>query len=107
MPSILVAGFISNPKTEQNLQHRDYQNLMSQNITRGIQSYFKDKPRNTLKNVIIKNTIKTHHKVKKGDTLTKIARKYSITTKSLYQNNYLKNNNIHIGQLISISKGKT
>ena len=53
MPSILVeTGFISNPKTEQNLQHRDYQNLMSQNITRGIQSYFKDKPRTHLRTLL-------------------------------------------------------
>tara|TARA_B100000795_G_scaffold269959_1_gene261373 strand:+ start:865 stop:1695 length:831 start_codon:yes stop_codon:yes gene_type:complete len=42
----------------------------------------------------------THHKVKKGDTLYSIARKFNISVSKLKQVNNLKNNTISIGQVL-------
>lgn len=49
--------------------------------------------------------IKTYHKVRSGETLSKIARKYSVTINQLKNWNSLKNNNIQTGQRLVVLKG--
>ena len=43
-----------------------------------------------------------YHKVKKGDTLYSISKKYGITVKDLIKENKLKNNTIYLGQELKI-----
>ena len=43
-----------------------------------------------------------YHKVKKGDTLYSISKKYGITVKHLIKENKLKNNTIYLGQELKI-----
>lgn len=46
----------------------------------------------------------THHKVKKGETLSKIARKYGTTSDKIKKLNGMKTNNLKAGQTIIVSK---
>ncbi|MCL5807360.1 MAG: LysM peptidoglycan-binding domain-containing protein, partial [Deltaproteobacteria bacterium] len=45
------------------------------------------------------------HKVKKGDTLASIARKYGISGSEIKKNNHLENDNLKTGQMLRIEKG--
>jgi LysM repeat protein len=44
------------------------------------------------------------HIVKKGDSLSTIAKKYSVTVDSIKDANKMKNNNLSIGQSLKILK---
>ena len=44
------------------------------------------------------------HKVKKGDTIGEIAKKYGVTVEQIKKLNGLKNNTIKIGQTLKIKK---
>lgn len=44
-----------------------------------------------------------YHKVRKGETLSKIARKYGVTTSSIKQANGMKRNSVSRGQVIKVS----
>ena len=45
----------------------------------------------------------TYYKVKKGDTLYSISKKYDVSLKELVKNNKLKNNTIYLGQKLKIN----
>jgi len=55
--------------------------------------------------LINKNKTKkiTYYKVKNGDTLYSISKKYDISIKELVKNNNLKNNTIYLGQELNIN----
>ena len=45
----------------------------------------------------------TYYKVKKGDTLFSISKKYNISIKDLVKNNYIKDNTIYLGQELKVN----
>jgi len=51
---------------------------------------------------IKKETAVTYHTVKKGETLSSIARKYNTTTKKIKELNKMKNDNVQVGQKLLI-----
>ena len=50
-----------------------------------------------------KTLLAEYYKVKKGDTLYSISKKYGITVKDLIKENKLKNNTIYLGQELKIN----
>ena len=101
MPSILVeAGFISNPKEARRLTQLEHQEKLSRAIADGIEKYFlEDPPIGTL--LAARQKTKSYI-VEKGDTLSEIAKKFGVTTKTLRVVNSLKTSRIKIGQKLVI-----
>jgi len=118
IPSILVeTGFISNYAEEKKLRTSKYQQKLAQAIFNGVNNYFKRYPipgtiygqgiaiSSTKKNSESKSTRK--HKVKRGDTLSRLARKYKTSIKAIKNANKMRNNNLLIGKLLIIPEPRS
>ena len=100
MPSLLVeTAFISNPHEERKLNDPKFQNRVATSVVRGIKSFvnsFADQPRWGEKLFV-------HYRVKKGDTLTKIAENYQVSVAELKRINKIRNpNRLYVGKLVKI-----
>jgi len=49
-------------------------------------------------------TTSVSHKVKQGDTLAKLAKRYGISSKQIMQQNHLKSKNLAVGQVLQLEK---
>lgn len=101
IPSILIeTGFITNPKEEKNLNSRWYHKKLSKALVQGIESYFyRYSPRGSA----FSERKTRMYRVKKGDTLLRIAQNESISLKTLLSYNGLKiNSPIITGQRLKI-----
>ncbi len=101
IPSILVeTGFISNPEEEKLLRSASYQRKLADAIKTGIVNYFKrHAPSDTL--MANRYTAKIH-KVVRGDTLSRIARRYNVSVTQLKRANNLKSDVVRLGQRLTI-----
>ncbi|WP_431354878.1 LysM peptidoglycan-binding domain-containing protein [Vibrio genomosp. F10] len=101
IPSVLVeTGFISNPTEEKLLFQRAHQDKLSRSITKAVVKYLKaNPPEGTYFKA--QTTPKTY-KVKRGDSLSAIAKKYSTSTSTLMKANKLKSSSLAIGQVLTI-----
>lgn len=101
IPAILVeTGFISNPTEERLLNTRSHQLKIAKTISQGIKKYLIDNPiQNTL---FTARTFGGKYIVKKGDTLSTIAKKFNVSTTRLNQLNVIKKGILFIGQVIRI-----
>ena len=97
IPSILIeTGFISNPSEEKKLANSGYRKKMSKAILQGLKGYFRDfAPEGTLLS-------SRKHIIERGDTLSKIAQRYRVSTTKLREYNGLKGNIVRVGQTIII-----
>lgn len=97
IPSILVeTAFISNAQDEKNLLSVNHQKKMAKAMMSGIRSYFKLKPP-------MGTRIAAHeHVIRRGDTLSKIARKYDVSLKMLRTANRLKGDRLLVGRVLQI-----
>jgi N-acetylmuramoyl-L-alanine amidase len=103
IPSILVeTGFISNPREEKNLASSWYQTKLSKAIYTGIKQYFFDHPPHGSYIEAMVNT--KHHTVKRGETLSGIAVRYRTSIGKLKSLNHLKNDQVRVGQRLSVPK---
>ncbi|MGV3345924.1 N-acetylmuramoyl-L-alanine amidase AmiB [Enterobacteriaceae bacterium LUAb1] len=125
IPSLLIeTGFISNPAEERLLASDAYQSKIAGAIYRGLRSYFLAHPlqsvpgdeRRLLKSsaAVKASTDKTkshhtaytgpalHHVVKRGETLSGIARHYGVTAIDLAELNQLKKTGVWIGQRLKV-----
>lgn len=105
VPSILVeTGFISNPAEAKNLSNKSYQRKMAKAIARGVFTFFEaSPPEGTLLAKLQKKRRKSQvYTIARGDTLSEIAERYSISLGALRTENNLKNNTIRIGQKLTI-----
>lgn len=113
IPSILVeTGFISNRAEENKLRSSKYQQKLAKAIFNGVNNYFKRYPiPGTIygQDIAIdssktkKSSSKLRkHKVKRGDTLSHLARKYKTSVKAIKKINKMRNNNLMIGTSIKI-----
>lgn len=99
IPSMLIeTAFISNPREEKRLRSPAYQQKMASGILRGVKAYFKANP-----------PPGTHfadagreHRIRKGETLSSIADRYSIHPRQLRQVNQLSSSLIQVGQVLRI-----
>lgn len=109
IPSILVeTAFISNNEEEQRLRDGRYQAQLAQALMAGVREYFyvnpppgtwvaqnRDRGGGGPREVVIA----------RGDTLSGIASRYNVSVPVLRRHNGLKNDNIRVGQVLTIPGG--
>ncbi|MEJ6079442.1 LysM peptidoglycan-binding domain-containing protein [Vibrio sp. 1-Bac 57] len=101
IPSILVeAGFITNRTEERLLNQAEFQNKIASAVYKGIYKHFNDKPPQGSLFAQKKRAIK--HTVRSGESLSVLARRYSVTSNELKSFNHLKSKSLRIGQVLSI-----
>lgn len=121
IPSVLVeTGFITNRSEEKRLLSSRFQQKLAQEIYGGLVDYINSNPiqvanasfQITPSNHIITNQVDddfnsspttTYHKVRSGDSLSKIASRYNISLKQLKGWNKLKNNVAVKGKRLRVS----
>tara|TARA_B110000459_G_scaffold203978_1_gene263102 strand:+ start:2314 stop:3564 length:1251 start_codon:yes stop_codon:yes gene_type:complete len=98
IPSVLIeTGFISNPKEAKKLTTSSYQESLTNAMLAAVKSYinYHDDIKSAPK--IVRNI-----KVKKGDTLYGIAKKYHTSVSTIIENNKIKNNTLIVGGYLKI-----
>lgn len=103
VPSMLVeTGFISHRPTEDKLRTKQYQKQMAKAIGDGVKDYFKHRPLNPIDKTKEPQWVK--YQVKKGDSLSKIAKKTQTNVAKLKEINQLKSDILRIGQSLRVPK---
>lgn len=104
IPSILVeTAFISNPKEERQLRSPAYQYKMAKALLSGIRGYFvKYPPPGT---ILAQAQRRSKHVIARGDTLSGIARQYSVSLDLLKDANNLSDTALRVGQVLRIPSG--
>lgn len=93
---LLELGFLSHRESARRLVSTTWQDKISQAVTRGIVQYFHTVRPGQLEN-------KFHlYTVKKGDTLWRLSKRFSIELETLKQDNNLSHNNIVVGQTLNL-----
>lgn len=105
IPSILVeTGFISNPGEAKKLSTPSYQRQMAKAIFDGLDEFFNRRPPEGTY-IAYKNrnrATERRYVVSRGDTLSSIANRYSVSMSDIRNHNKLSSNNIHVGQELRI-----
>ncbi|WP_417531213.1 N-acetylmuramoyl-L-alanine amidase [Marinobacter lipolyticus] len=108
IPSLLVeAGFISNPQEERNLSSSSYQRKLANAVFDGIYDYFSDTPPPGTLLAAQKagrqsgNSV-SQYRIRRGDTLSDLARENQISVNELMRFNGLNNDRVMVGQTIRI-----
>lgn len=107
IPSILVeTAFISNPTEERKLRTKAFQKKIAKGIFRGIKRYLQKKkysaPYRVTQAKLPDSVLR--HKVRRGETLSGIARKYGVNVDALKFANNISGQNIIIGSRLVIPK---
>jgi len=102
IPSILVeTGFISNHKEEKNLTWSKHQQRLANAIHQGIKNHFLAHP---LTGSYFATVGYKKHKVRSGESLSVLAKRYNISMSKLKSINNLKSNSLRIGQTLKIPR---
>lgn len=102
IPSILVeTGFISNHREEKNLTWSKHQQRLANAIHRGIKNHFLAHP---LTGSYFASVGYKKHKVRSGESLSVLAKRYNISMRKLKSINNLKSNSLRIGQTLKIPR---
>jgi len=107
IPSVLVeTAFISNPAEEHKLRTRSHQRNIARGIFRGIKQYLKRKNYINHQQVITAEADETtrRHTVKRGETLSGIAKKYQVNLDTLRFANNISGNQITTGSKLVIPR---
>ena len=106
MPSLLIeTAYISNPTEEKLLRTGAHQDKLAKAITAGVRKYFyKNPPPDTQIAMNVRRAPSGHvrHKIARGDTLSELAERYDVSAAAIRSANKLSNDNIRIGQVLSI-----
>ncbi|MFM2484830.1 N-acetylmuramoyl-L-alanine amidase [Celerinatantimonas yamalensis] len=103
IPSMLVeTGFITNPREERELNNPRHQQRIANAIFTGVRQYYRQHP--PLGTWYALHYGKVKYVVKRGDSLSLIAKHYQTSVDALKQTNQLKNNRLAIGQVLIIPK---
>ena len=106
IPSLLVeTAFISNPTEEKRLRSPRHQQKIARAIMNGVQRYFSANPNPLPDGVRMASAAPVtpvKHKVKRGDTLGKIAKRYAISLKELRAANKIKGSRLLVGKVLKI-----
>mgnify|MGYP001818175291 CR=1 FL=1 len=99
IPSVLLeTAFISNPREERNLKSTAHQKKVANAISKGVTSYFSRKaPPGTWLSASA-----AEYKVKSGDTLGSIAKKYQTSVENLRARNAMHTSSLNAGQVLKI-----
>lgn len=107
IPSILIeTAFISNPSEEKLLRNRKHQERLASAITRGVRNYFitNPPPGTLLASGQTGSGGPVEHVIVRGDTLSDIASRYSVSLRALRRHNGIKGDRIRIGQVLQIPR---
>lgn len=106
MPSILIeTGFISNPSEEKRLKNRKHQGRVAEAVLAGIRHYFYENPPPDTRiamDIRREPVRQVNHVIARGDTISEIAQRYNVSAAAIRQANKLSNDNIRVGQTLSI-----
>ena len=103
MPSMLIeAGFISNPQEEKRLKDLAYQRKLAQQIANAIKDYFIENPPPNTTLSANRSHSSTAYTIRRGDTLSEIARRKGVDIGELRKINGLNNDVIRVGQRLRI-----
>jgi N-acetylmuramoyl-L-alanine amidase len=99
VPSILVeTGFISNPSEERKLRDKAHQTTIARAVLNGVRNYFSENaPPGT-----VYAQRGQRHVIQRGETLSAIAQRYSISLQDLRSVNGLRSDLLEIGQELTI-----
>lgn len=101
IPSILVeTGFISNPTEERQLSQREHQYKLARALLKAVKSFYRQYP---LEGTLYANLYRNKdHVVERGESLSVIAARYSVSIAQLKKANSLKSDVLHVGQTLKI-----
>ncbi len=101
MPSMLIeTGFISNPEEEKNLNSAQYRGRLADAILDGVRNYFNaSPPQGTW---IAQHASPKRHIVMRGETLSDIASRHSVSIARIRQVNGLRNDTVRTGAVLKI-----
>lgn len=105
MPSVLLeTGFISNPSEARRLASKSHQKKLAVAVARGVDSYFREYAvEGTLVHWQTTNGYReTIYEIRRGDTLSEVAKRFELSMTTLKSYNGLKNDRIRVGQKIKI-----
>lgn len=103
IPSLLVeTGFISNPGEASRLATSAYQDKMARAIQRGLATWFQRHPPAGTLLAWQRSQRATEYVIARGDTLSGIAERFSVSVKALKDNNDLSTSVIRVGQTLKI-----
>jgi N-acetylmuramoyl-L-alanine amidase len=99
IPSVLLeTAFISNPREEKNLKSSAHQKKVANAVSRGVANYFARKaPPGTWLSASA-----AEYKVRSGDTLGSIAKKYKTSIENLRARNAMYTSSLNAGQVLKI-----
>ncbi len=109
IPAILwEVAYINNKTGSQRLNNSSLMEKYTELLTDSVVEYFNNSAVSATQTATPEkqssNSNYITHKVKKGDTIGSIAKKYGVTIEQIKKLNGLKNNNIQIGQKLKIKK---
>jgi N-acetylmuramoyl-L-alanine amidase len=111
IPSMLVeTGFISNPGEEAKLRDPGHQQKLAHAVFKGVRTYFYKAPPPGTRIAALKSkpqslqvaTADRSHKIRSGDTLSRIAQLYDVSVRELRSANSLRDDMIRVGQVLRI-----
>jgi N-acetylmuramoyl-L-alanine amidase len=103
VPSILIeTGFISNPGEAGKLATRSYQKKMAASIHRGIRDWFLAHPPSGTLLAWQRQQGGQEYIIARGDTLSGIAHRFSVSLADLKSFNSISNSRIMVGQKLAI-----
>ena len=110
MMSLLVeTGFISNRTEEKNLRSSAHQEKLVRAIVNGLNKYFEMHPQPETWYAEQRRkgggSRPSTHQIASGETLSSIARRYSVSENSLREHNKLRGDSIRAGQVLKIPPG--
>jgi len=106
MPSILIeTAYITNPSEEKKLRDASHQERLATTMLGGIRNYFytNPPPDTQIAMDVRRNPARqVRHVIARGDTLSEIAARYNTSMAAIRTANRLNNDNIRVGQTLSI-----
>lgn len=101
MPSMLIeTAFISNPNEARNLVNPLFQKKMANAIVAGLSRYIEEHRQSPAQTP---NTLFVRYKVKSGDNLTMIAKKFNVSVSKIKHHNQIRNaNRLYVGKRLRI-----
>ncbi len=101
MPSMLIeTGFISNPEEEKNLNNAQYRGRLADAILDGVRNHFNASP--PPGTWIAQHASPKRHIVMRGETLSDIASRHSVSIARIRQVNGLRNDAVRTGAVLKI-----
>ena len=100
IPSLLVElGFISNHAEEKQLINSAHQTKLATALYQAVFSHFK---RNPPEDSLLASLSVKKHKVRNGESLSVLARRYRVSIARLKAHNNLESNQVNVGQVLEI-----